>query len=181
MHVAWRKIFERDVRDIVVATLPPGGDAFGDPVRVHEDDWVFPGCPHAGPALHVDGDGRLHVAWYTGREDRQGVWHTHSVDGGASFGAATPLVTSDWVPPTVVALAGIDGGLWTTWEDRTTEPTSIRHLWTPPGREPRGEAAEVGAGRLPALASNSRGEGVAAWVDGESVRAQRLGRGSPGS
>ena len=176
VYIAWRKIFEGEVRDIVVATLEPGADAFGPPVRVHEDDWVFPGCPHAGPAMATDADGRLHVAWYTGRDDRQGIWYTVSEDGGASFAGATPLLDGEWVPPSIVGLATTSEGLWMAWEDRTVEPASVSFLRTPPGAKPGGMSAfEAGAGRLPDMASNVRGDVLAAWVEGESVRAQRLG------
>src|SRR5690606_15785307 len=81
VYVAWRKLFAGDVRDVVVARAKLPGLLFEKPVRVHEDDWIFPGCPHAGPSIAVDDANRLHVAWYTGREDRQGLWYTSSDDG----------------------------------------------------------------------------------------------------
>jgi hypothetical protein len=67
---AWRGHFEGDVRDIVVAKLA----ADEKPQRVHADNWVFPGCPHSGPGLAVEGDD-VHVAWYTGAPDKMGVYY----------------------------------------------------------------------------------------------------------
>src|SRR5690606_7506920 len=49
LYVAWRKIYPGDVRDIVVARSRDRGATWDEPVRVAADDWVFPGCPHAGP------------------------------------------------------------------------------------------------------------------------------------
>ncbi|MGH7498584.1 MAG: sialidase family protein, partial [Gemmatimonadales bacterium] len=57
---AWRKHFPGDVRDVVVAPL----DADSSLVRrVHADEWVYPGCPHTGPAVAVDATG-THIVWY---------------------------------------------------------------------------------------------------------------------
>jgi hypothetical protein len=67
---AWRGHFEGDVRDIVVAKLV--SDA--QPERVHADNWVFPGCPHSGPGLAVEGDD-VHVAWFTGAPGKMGVYY----------------------------------------------------------------------------------------------------------
>src|SRR5690606_1914777 len=55
-YIAWRKHYPGEIRDIVVAAAPPGTLDFDDPVRVHADEWEFPGCPHAGPSLVTDED-----------------------------------------------------------------------------------------------------------------------------
>jgi hypothetical protein len=67
---AWRGHFAGDVRDIVVAKL--GKDTV--PQRVHADNWVFPGCPHSGPALAINGED-VHVAWFTGAPGKMGVYY----------------------------------------------------------------------------------------------------------
>lgn len=67
---AWRGHFEGDIRDIVVARLA----ADTKPERVHADNWVFPGCPHSGPALAIDGED-VHVAWFTGAPGKMGVYY----------------------------------------------------------------------------------------------------------
>src|SRR5690606_5110182 len=38
VHIAWRKHFGGDVRDVVVATASAGSADFGPPVRVYADD-----------------------------------------------------------------------------------------------------------------------------------------------
>jgi hypothetical protein len=43
VFVVWRKVFEGDIRDIVVSTSRDGGETFAAPVRVALDQWKFPG------------------------------------------------------------------------------------------------------------------------------------------
>jgi len=66
----WRKHYPGNVRDIVIAPVSSGHE----PRRVREDNWVYPGCPHSGPALALDQGGAPRVAWYTGRPGRAGVF-----------------------------------------------------------------------------------------------------------
>lgn len=171
VYVAWRKVYAGDVRDPVVARLAPGAAAFGAPVRIHADGWVFPGCPHAGPSLAVDESGRLHVAWYTGKEDRQGLWHAVSADGGRTFGAPVALLTGKWVPPSQVALAADGHGVWASWDDRRTAdgPVTLARI--------DGDRVEVvtreRTGRSPSLASGTRGV-LLAWHRGQTVQVSAM-------
>jgi hypothetical protein len=172
LYVAWRKEFAGSVRDVVVARLAPGAASFAAPVRVHDDGWEFPACPHAGPALAVDGAGRLHAGWYTGREGRQGLWLARSEDGGRSFGAPVALRTGDDVPPATVALAAVRGSVVAAWDARAGDGAAVAL-----GRVGAdGRVRRIGAGyegRLPALAS-AGGSALLAWHAGETVRAVRL-------
>jgi hypothetical protein len=172
LYVAWRKEFAGSVRDVVVARLAPGAAAFAPPVRVHEDGWEFPACPHAGPALAVDGTGRLHAGWYTGREGRQGLWLARSEDGARSFGAPVALRTGVDVPPGAVTLAAVRGSIVAAWDTRAAEGAAVALGMV--GRD--GRVRRMGAryeGRLPVLAS-AGGRALLAWHAGESVRAVRL-------
>ncbi|HSU13433.1 sialidase family protein [Longimicrobium sp.] len=171
VYVAWRKVYAGDVRDVVVARLAPGASAFAAPVRVHADGWVFPGCPHAGPSVAVDARGRLHVAWYTGKEGRQGLWYASSADGGRTFGAAAALLTGAWVPPSQVALAADGDHLWAMWDDRREQEGRVTLARLDDGT-PHVVAREP-AGRSPALAAGPRGL-LVAWHQGQSVRASSL-------
>ena len=85
---SWRGHFEGSVRDPVVGRFT---GAPAQPQRVHEDGWVFPGCPHSGPALAVDPDGTAHVAWFTGKQGGAGVYYARS--SGDSFETPVPLLT----------------------------------------------------------------------------------------
>lgn len=173
IYVAWRKIFAGDVRDVVVARAEPGTLQFAQPVRVHQDEWVFPGCPHAGPSLAVAEDGRMLVGWYTGKEGRQGLWYALSDDGGRSFGAPGEVLSEEWVPPSQVRLAIADDRVWAAWGDRTGERPVVRvatgavgaplqplEEWTAPGGDPSITATADGA--------------LLAWLDGASAKAAAL-------
>jgi len=171
IYVAWRKVYAGDVRDVVVARMAPGAAAFEAPVRVHADGWVFPGCPHAGPALAVDGQGRVHVAWYTGKDGRQGLWHAVSADGGRTFGRPAALLTGKWVPPSQVALAPDGDRVWASWDDRRAAdgPVTLARI----DGDHVDVVARERAGRSPALASTGNGL-LLAWHEGQTVRVSAL-------
>jgi hypothetical protein len=174
VYVAWRKEYGGDVRDVVVAKLAAGASAFSPLVRVHADAWVFPACPHTGPSLAVDGRGRVHVGWYTGREGRQGLWYARSDDGGRSFGAPAALAVGPDVPPSQVALSADGGEVLVAWDDRPAQ--GGRHVAlarvTESGEMVRMESVQ---GRIPALDAHAGGA-LLAWHDRQTVRAARLNR-----
>jgi len=65
VYAAWRHVYDGNVRDIAFSRSSDGGRSFSTPVRVSEDKWVLDGCPENGPALAVDQQKRIHVAWPT--------------------------------------------------------------------------------------------------------------------
>ena len=105
LYLAWRSVLPGSVRDIVVASSGDRGTSWSEPVRTHADDWVFDGCPHAGPSLAVDARDRLHIAWWTGKDSAAGVWYARSDDGARSFGRAIPLGVAAFSRPAHVQLA----------------------------------------------------------------------------
>jgi hypothetical protein len=63
------------------------------------------GCPDAGPGMDFDGNGKLHIAWFTGSETPpkgQGFYYAHSADKGITFSEPIPihLLSEQWIPPT---------------------------------------------------------------------------------
>jgi hypothetical protein len=169
VYVVWRKIFDGDVRDIAIARSEDGGRTFSAPAPVHRDGWVFPGCPHAGPSVAVTDDGRVHVAWYTGREGAQGLYYAASSDGGRSFGEPLALVADEWVPPSHVRLAARGSTVWAAWDDRR-EPKDERRV-----RLARPDAGRVEPVRLDAPGSTpdlvlGGTRGALAWQSGDAVR-----------
>jgi hypothetical protein len=170
IYVAWRKVFEGSVRDIVVARSADGGGHWEEPVRVHADGWVFEGCPHAGPGVAVDAGGTLHVAWYTGREGGAGVYYARSVDAGRTFSDAVALLDGAWVPPSQVDLLAAGSRLWATWEARGAGDPSILVTAVAEGEMPAGSLAARETGTNPALGGSETRQ-VVAWLDGEAVRA----------
>src|SRR5690606_16103136 len=110
------------------------------------------------------------VAWYTGRQERQGVYHAVSTDGGVTFGEPRALLAGGWVPVSLVRLAaGPDGSVWSVWDDRRAEQRRVTIA----------RAGESGVkvldddvpGGAPAVAA-AAGTAVVAWLDGEAVRAR---------
>ena len=119
-------MLEGGVRDIVVARSSDRGDTWSEQQRVHADDWQVDVCPHAGPALQVDANGRLHAIWWTGREGSAGVWYAHSDNGAQSFSEAIPLGVARFSRPAHVQLALAEGSgegnqrVLAVWDDGTT-------------------------------------------------------------
>lgn len=117
LFVSWRSVFAGDVRDVVVSRSDDGGATWNTPVRPREDGWVYPGCPHAGPAMALGPDGAVHIAWWTGKEGEAGVWYARSRDGGRSF-VPTPISVGERSRPAHVQLAVTpDGQVVLAWDD----------------------------------------------------------------
>jgi hypothetical protein len=120
LYLAWRQVFPGNVRDVVVARSDDRGATWREPVRAHADNWVFDGCPHAGPSLQVDGAGRVHIAWWTGKQGAAGVWYARSEDGARTFSAPVPLGVAEFSRPAHVQLAlGGRDRLIAAWDDGT--------------------------------------------------------------
>jgi hypothetical protein len=103
---AWRQHFPGNVRDVVLATVAPSP---GPPVRINQDGWVYPGCPHNGPGIAIGTDGRRHVVWYTGATGKPGLYYAALGPDGASLAPAVALLGGGNLPTvhgSVVALAG---------------------------------------------------------------------------
>jgi hypothetical protein len=116
IYVAWRAILPGDIRDVVVSRSSDRGKTWAEPVRVRADDWVYPGCPHAGPSLEVDARGDVHVAWWTGKEGEAGVYYARSADGGRSF-VAQAMATGKKARPAHVQLAVSGRRVYVAWDD----------------------------------------------------------------
>jgi hypothetical protein len=169
LYVAWRSVLPGNVRDIVVARSTDGGATWSAPVRAHADDWVFEGCPHAGPSMRTDGDGVLHIAWWTGKEGAAGVWYARSVDGARTFESPVALGTADFSRPAHVQLAlGDSGRVAVAWDDGTVAtPRVLLRVSRDGGRTfARAEAVspEGRAATFPVLALSGRAITVA-WSE----------------
>jgi hypothetical protein len=117
LYVSWRNVFAGDVRDVVVSRSDDAGASWQEPVRPREDGWVYPGCPHAGPAMALGPDGAVHIAWWTGKEKDAGVWYAKSTDGGKTF---TPraIAVGERSQPSHVQLAVTPAGeVYLAWDD----------------------------------------------------------------
>jgi hypothetical protein len=166
LYVAWRKVYAGDVRDVVVARSTDGGASFAAPVRVHQDQWVYPGCPHAGPSLAVDSAGTLHVVWYTGAEGRAGLYLVRSRDSGRTFDEPVKLNQgAAFVPVSHARLVASGDAVWIAWEDRAVAGGRVRLSRSGADGTVRLVGTLRGTGRSPAIA----GGPTVAWLAGDSV------------
>lgn len=108
IYLAWRQIFEGDVRDMVMAHSNDGGKTFSQPVRVAVDNWVLHACPDVGPAIGIS-NGRLCVAWYSEGQEEPGIRLAISANGGASF-ARPHIVSADVLDATHPRLSVSENG-----------------------------------------------------------------------
>lgn len=121
LWAAWRKTYDGNVRDIVVAQSVDRGKTFGPPHLVREDHWVFSACPHRGPSLGFDRQGRLYVGWYTeGTDEQARIYLATSDDRAGTFTEPVSLHTSTNSLPDNLRLAvHPDGIVAAVWEEVT--------------------------------------------------------------
>ncbi len=148
LYASWRKIFDGDVRDIVVAHSTDRGANWDEPVRPREDDWVFPGCPHAGPSLRTDSAGNVHIAWWTGVRDEAGIWYARSSDGGATWKPQPISIGAQSIPAHVQMAIGHDGVVVLAWDDGLAERPTITLRASRDGGESFGPAFVLSDNRL---------------------------------
>ena len=126
VYLAWRTVFPGNVRDVVVARSTDHGATWAAPVRVHADNWVFDGCPHAGPSMQVDSSGTVHIAWWTGKTGSAGTYYARSTDKGATFQEPVALGVGEFSAPAHVQLALADEGtVVAVWDDGTVRMPKV--------------------------------------------------------
>ncbi len=125
VYLAWRTVLPGNIRDIVVARSADGGVTWTVPRRVHADDWQYDGCPHAGPAMTVDARHRLHVAWWTGKPGKAGVFYARA-DDGVTFAPPVTMASAPASRPSHVQLAVRDSTVVVVWDDGFTPHPSVR-------------------------------------------------------
>jgi hypothetical protein len=118
MHFAWRHVYPGNLRDIAFTTLL-GPGAARPPARVSEDQWMLRGCPDDGPAMAVDGEGRIHIVWPTVVMDQgagQKVLFYAASDDGRTFTPRTPLPVAGHANHPQLAIAR-DGTVMLAWDE----------------------------------------------------------------
>ncbi|MCF0072887.1 glycoside hydrolase [Dyadobacter sp. CY261] len=92
LHVAYRKILNDSIRDMVHIVSLDNGKSFSTPERISPDNWVISACPHTGPAI-VQTDSALSFVWYTMGAGK-GVFFASSEDNGKTFSAKNAVGNS---------------------------------------------------------------------------------------
>lgn len=171
VYVAWRHLFPGGVRDIAVARSADGGRTFTAPVRVSADNWQIDACPDDGPAIALDDQGALDVAWPTmvidGSTRRMAIFEATSRDGGATFSPRhrVDAATASAAHPRIAAGRGARTAI--VWDELSD---GIRRVMI---RARDGVATAVSTGRVetyPAVAATREGF-VVAWTDQSADRA----------
>ena len=106
------------VRDPFLSASGDDGATWSKAQKIHDDKFKVSGCPDVNAGLAVDSAGRLHAAWYTGRDRGPGVYHAVSTDGGKTFSEPTALMSGEWVPYADVVMAMDGDAAWVAYEDR---------------------------------------------------------------
>jgi hypothetical protein len=191
VFVLWQDT--RGSNRIVVARSDDGGATFGEGVPVRGEEAVASKAAH--PALAVDREGALYVAWADVRESGPGIYVAKSPDGGRTFG---PSVRVNDVPVaysrTPTLAVGESGQVFVAWEDYRHDPrapdiyfsrsadggrTFGRNFLINDDQKPEAPLAIVAPGpepiapdgpsargpRAPALALDGRGGVFVAWGD----------------
>lgn len=165
IHAVWRHEYESGERDIVTAHSDDGGETFSPLRPVFRDHWNINACPHTGPAIAVDGDGRVHVVWYTGAESAPGIRHAVSADRGETFSKVSTVL--DNVPVSQVALAASSGQVTLLTEDHERNGLSS---WRVRGGNINWTSLQAGA-ELPSQAA-AGGTLVQTWREGNALKAR---------
>jgi hypothetical protein len=122
IYAAWRHVYPGNIRDIAFTVSRDGGRTFGAPIRVSEDRWVLDGCPENGPAIAVDGSGRIHIAWPTlvpgapGRESTLELFYATSRDG-RQFSPRQKIPT-EGLPRHPQIVVGARGAVVVGWDEQ---------------------------------------------------------------
>jgi hypothetical protein len=170
LWVAWRKTFPGNVRDIVVASSTDKGASFSQPMPVRKDGWVFDACPHRGPSIAFDRQGRLYVGWYTeGTSEQPRIYLATSDDRGRTFSEPVSLHTSTTALPDHLRIAvHPDGAVIAVWE----EVTGVRKRVVMRVSEDRGRSfgpvvtlSEGAKAEQPAVAVHDDGRFAVSWVE----------------
>lgn len=119
----WRHVYGDNIRDHGLVRFT-STEQFSKPVRVSNDNWKINACPHHGPALSIDTEGRYHSVWFNDGDERQGLFYARSSDQGASFSPAFSFgaYNRQAAHPDVLSIAD---KVYLSWKEFDGESTQI--------------------------------------------------------
>ncbi len=169
VYLAWRKIFEGNIRETVVARSTDGGQTFSEPVIVGHDRWVYAGCPHRPASLGVDRQGRLYVAWYTeGADETPAIYLSYSDDQGRTFSPKQALNSSKGTFPDHPQMA-VDGQgrVVVIWEEQSPVRREVVMSASFDRGQTFGKPVKLNEkkGQSPVVSMNSQGFVALAWLE----------------
>ena len=167
VYIAWRHLYSGGVRDIALARSTDGGRTFLDPVRVSEDNWKIDACPDDGPAVAIDAQGALRVAWPSlvtaAAGPRMAIFESTSRDGGVTFSPRVRVDAAAGGPAHPRIATGSGGQAAIVWDELAQG--SRRVMFRPGGGATAGRALSTGRiASYPAIAAAGDGF-LIAWTD----------------
>ena len=162
---AWRKHYPGNIRDVVTASLGEGEVA--EPVRVNQDNWVYPGCPYTGPGVSVDSSGASHVVWYMGKEGQAGVYYQRVLAQQEASEAPVALIQARTLPSAHTTVAALPGGRALAAYDRTEtgeRAVSVSLIGADRAVLERHLVAGSEGGQYPQVVATGPGQAVVAWI-----------------
>ncbi len=177
VYVAWRKIFEGNIRETVVARSVDDGETFSSSVVVGHDRWVYPACPHRPASLGVDRSGRLYVVWYTeGADETPALYLAYSDDQGKSFSPRQQLNRSRGTFPDHPQMT-VDpaGRIVVVWEEQSPVRREVVVSYSLDRGRSFTQPIKVNEknGQTPTVAVNQHGTVVMGWKE-HAMPAHRL-------
>ena len=177
IYVAWRKIFEGNIRETVVSRSTDGGETYSTPAIVGNDQWVYQACPHRPASLGVDRQGRLFVVWYTeGADETPAIYLAYSDDGGVTFSLKQQLNRSKGTFPDHPQMA-VDpqGRVVVVWEEQSPVRREVVVSYSVDRGMSFSKPVKVNEknGQTPTVAVNGQGTAVIGWRE-HAMPAHRL-------
>lgn len=167
VYVAWRKIFDGNIRETVVSRSIDGGETFSTPAIVGNDRWIYPACPHRPASLGVDRQGRLYVVWYTeGADETPSIHLAYSDDQGATFSPKQQLNMSKGTFPDHPQMAvDPEGRVVVVWEEQSPvrREVVVSYSLDRGGSFSKPVKLNEKNGQTPTVAVNGQGTVVMGW------------------
>jgi BNR repeat protein len=120
--VVYRDRSDEEIRDISLVRYSNG--SWSQPAVINPDNWQIDACPVNGPAISSNGQ-NVAVAWFTGAEEKLGVYAVLSTDSGKTFGK--PIQVDEGQPSGRVDVLSLPtGGALVSWMERGEPGSQIR-------------------------------------------------------
>lgn len=123
----WRHVFQPNIRDHAVASLCSDGVVVGMR-RATFDDWRIDACPHHGPSMAEDAEGRQHAVWFSAAPQSQGVFYGRLRDNGVDLLRRVGGETAEHAD---LAVSGQRVGI--AWKEFEGERTRLRGMTSEDG------------------------------------------------